>query len=209
MNKNIKVNICDTNESNESNEANETNESNEINESNEVNETNKVNETDMMKYYSTKEWVDSIFNPINNRTEKIMAKIKQGNLQYILNGLCNMKDDVIFIDFKYFKFFAERVTYQLITQVVMNHCDLVLQSFPKFIVHLNISSFNISQLDKHRAYITQISHLFANKYPDTLKICYVYNASFVFAQLFNIISLFVDKDTLQKVHLIPYSTGSS
>ena len=170
----------------------------------ELKETKEAN--CLIKDYNTKEWQDSIFNPINNRTDKIMAKIKEGNLEYILNGLCNMKDDTIFLDFKYFKFFAENVTYQLITQIIMNHCDLVLQKYPKFVVHLNISSFNITHLDKHRAYLSQFSQLFANKYPDTLKTCYVYNASFVFEKLFNIISLFVDKETMEKVILVQNST---
>lgn len=155
----------------------------------------------------TKEWVDSLFNPINNRTDKIMAKIKAADLQYILNGLCYLNDDAIIIDFKYFKFFAEKVTYPLITQILTNHCDLVLQSYPKFVVHLNVSVLNIAQLDKHRTYLSQISHLFANKYPDTLKTCYVYNASFVFSQIFNIVSLIVDKETLTKIVIIPHFKG--
>jgi hypothetical protein len=157
-------------------------------------------------HMETKEWIDSLFNPENNRTDKIMAKIKAADLQYILNGLCYLKDDAIIIDFKYFKFFAEKATYPLITQILLNHCDLVLQSYPKFVVHLNVSAFNVAQLDKHRAYLMQISQLFATKFPDSLKICYVYNASFVFSQIFNIISLFVDKDTLKKIYLIHLSS---
>ncbi len=168
-------------------------------------DTKETKETDIMRYYGTKEWQDSIFNPVNNRTDKIMAKIKEGNLQYILDGLCNMRDDHIFLDLKYVKFFAEKVTYPLITQIVMNNCDMVLQSYPRFNVHLNVSAFTVSQLDKHCAYIKQFSQIFANKYPDTLKKCYVYNASFVFEQLFNIISLFVDKVTMQKVTLVQNS----
>jgi hypothetical protein len=151
---------------------------------------------------TTKEWINSLFNPINNRTDKIMAKIKASDLQYILNGLCYLKDDAIVIDFKYFKFFAEKATHQLITQVLINHCDLVLQNYPMFVVHLNVSALNIAQLDKHRTYLTQLSQLFATKYPDTLKTCYVYNASFVFSQMFNIVSMFVDKDTLKKIQII-------
>ena len=158
-------------------------------------------------FMATKEWVDSLFNPVNNRTDKIMAKIKAADLQYILNGFCYLKDDAIVIDFKYFKFFAEKVTYPLITQVLTNHIDLVLQSYSKFVVHLNVSALNIAQMDKHRTYLTQLSHLFANKYPDTLKTCYVYNASFVFSQMFNIVSLIVDKDTLKKIVIIPPFKG--
>jgi hypothetical protein len=156
---------------------------------------------------ATKEWINSLFNPINNRTDKIMAKIKAADLQYILNGLCYLKDDAIVIDFKYFKFFAEKATHQLITQVLINHCDLVLQNYSRFVVHLNVSALNIAQLDKHRTYLTQLSQLFATKYPDTLKTCYVYNASFVFSQIFNIVSMFVDKDTLKKIQIIPPFSG--
>jgi len=166
-----------------------------------------TSESKLVEHYATKDWIDSLFNPINNRTEKIMAKIKASDLQYILSGLCYLKEDAIIIDLKYFKVFAEKATYQLITQILINHCDLVLQSYPMFVVHLNASAFNIVQLDKHRTFLTQLSQLFANKYPDTLKTCYVYNASFVFSQIFNIVSLIVDKDTLKKIELIPPFSG--
>jgi hypothetical protein len=164
-------------------------------------DTNKMDTNKM----DTKVWVDSLFNPVNNRTEKIKERIIANDLQFIINGICYLKDDSLILDFKYFKYFAQKSTYPLITQIITNKCDLILQKYPQFSVHLNVSSFNIAQLDNHRTYLAQFSQLFANKYPDTLKVCYVYNASFVFSKLFDIISLIVDKDTLTKIHLIHLS----
>ena len=43
---------------------------------------------------------------------------------------------------------------------------------------------------------------FAQKYPDKLYKCYIYNASFIFESLLKIISTFIEKDTLNKILLV-------
>ena len=77
-----------------------------------------------------------------------------------------------------------------------------MSKFVTFTVYLNMKSLTISQLDKHRNFLTQISSVLKARYPDTLSKCYVYDAPFVFSQLYNIISIFVDKETLCKIQIV-------
>ena len=52
-------------------------------------------------------------------------------------------------------------------------------------------------------YIIQyISVYFQEKYPKKLSKCYVYNSPFVFNQLYNILCMFIDKETQKKIELV-------
>jgi hypothetical protein len=146
--------------------------------------------------------IDSLFNNIPNLKQQIISKMREGDFNYILNNLCYIKDDYIVIDSIFFKHFATPDTYAIITQFVMNRFDEYLSKHPLAVVHLNISSINVSLLDKHKSFLMNVSQIFSLRYPDILKVCYVYNATFICSQLFNIISLFVDKITMQKIHIV-------
>ena len=84
----------------------------------------------------------------------------------------------------------------------MNRFDEYLIKYPQAIVHLNIFGINLSALDKHRSFLVNVSQIFSLRYPDILKACYVHNATFIFSQLVNIVSLFVDKITMQKIQTL-------
>lgn len=144
----------------------------------------------------------SMFNPVPNLNELIITKMREGDFHFILNNMCYIKDDYIVIDYNYFKYFATNDTYAIITQFVMNRFDEYLIKYPQAIVHLNISGINLSALDKHRSFLVNVSQIFSLRYPDILKACYVHNATFIFSQLVNIVSLFVDKITMQKIQII-------
>lgn len=148
--------------------------------------------------------MDSLFNNSNNihLNEIIISKIKEYDFQYILNNLCFIKDDYIVIDFNYFKSFATTETYPIITQFVVQKFDEYLALYPQVIIHLNISSLNLTLLDKHKKFLVNVSQFFSLRYPDILKACYVHNATFIFSQLVNIVSLFVDKITMQKIQIV-------
>jgi len=163
-------------------------------------ETREVNET---RETLTLE-LDSLFNSSNNSyiNELIITKIKEYDFQYILNHLCFIKDDYIVIDFNYVKLFATTETYPIITQFVVQKFDEYLAVYPQAIIHLNISSLSLTLLDKHKNFFVNVSQFFAIKYPNILKECYVYNATFIFSQLISIVSLFVDKVTMQKIQIV-------
>ena len=165
--------------------------------------TRETKETKETREYLNPD-MDSLFNGSNNSyfNELIITKIKEYDFPYILNHLCFIKDDYIVIDFNYFKPFATTETYPIITQFVVQKFDEYLALYPQAIIHLNISSLSLTLLDKHKNFFINISQFFAIKYPNILKECYVYNATFIFSQLFSIVSLFVDKVTMQKIQIV-------
>jgi hypothetical protein len=69
-------------------------------------------------------------------------------------------------------------------------------------VHVNMKGLSITEIDKHKTFIQQMSKILQEKYPDKLSKCYVYNSSFIFSQIFNFVSMFVDKDTLKKISIV-------
>ena len=138
----------------------------------------------------------------NSSSEKIISKIKNGHWQDIYDGLCNSHHQNIRIDYVYFKHFATKETYPLISSLITNKIDSVLKNNNNFTVYVNMKSLSLSELEKHMDFIQYISKLLRDKYPNKLLKCFIFNAPFVFSQLFNIISFLIDKETLSKIELI-------
>jgi len=150
----------------------------------------------------SEEYIYSLFNKHINTTELIVSKISDCDINFILNGICFIKDDALVVNYIFFKHFASPKTYDIIQQYFINNIDIILSKYVTFTVYLNMKSLTISQLDKHRNFLNQISSVLKARYPDTLSKCYVYDAPFVFSQLYNIISIFVDKVTLNKIQIV-------
>ena len=60
----------------------------------------------------------------------------------------------------------------------------------------------VLEIDKHGQFIQHLSGILKDRYPNKLEKCYIYNAPFVFAKIYNIVSRFIDKDTQTKIELI-------
>ena len=141
-----------------------------------------------------------------NSSEKIVDKIKKGEWNDILKGLCSSKENSIILNYIYFKHIAKQETYTYILNYITNNIDKVLLTNNEFIVHVNMKNLTIIDIDKHKEYIKLISEFLKNKYPEKLGKCYVYNAPFIFTQIFNIVSMFIDKDTQKKIQLVKNKT---
>ena len=135
-------------------------------------------------------------------SEKIVSNIKNGKWNSILRGLCNIKDDAIVMDYVYVKYFATQITYNIIINHITNNIDEILSKYPKFNVYVNLKNLTLVDVDKHKDFIQDISIILKDRYPDKLTKCYIYNEPFVFSQIFNMISYFIDKDTQTKVELV-------
>ena len=135
-------------------------------------------------------------------SEKILSKIKKGEWTDIMNGLCKIQDNLIILDNNYFKYFATKETYNIILTQVVHNIDTILSNYDKFIVHINMKGLTVSDIDKHLSFIQTISTLLKEKYPNKLTKCFVYNAPFVFSQILNIVSMFIDKETQSKIELV-------
>lgn len=141
-------------------------------------------------------------NIFNTTLAQIKQKLKDGNWTDILNNVCFIKENEVVLDYLYFKHFANRDTYQLILSTVVNNIDSILNINPHFVVHINMKSLGISDIEKHKDFIQTISDFLKQRYDGKLLKCYIYNPPFVFAQIFNIIVTFIDKETQHKIVLI-------
>jgi len=136
-------------------------------------------------------------------SEKIISKIKKGEWNEILNHLCYIDANSIILDNHYFRFFATKETYNIILTHIISKLDNILLEYDYFTVHINMKNVNISDIDKHLNFIQNVSILLKDKYPDKLTKCFIHNPPFVFSQILNIISLFIDKETRDKIEIIP------
>ncbi len=138
----------------------------------------------------------------NNSSEKIRDKVKKGEWSEILNGLCFIKENSIILNYIYFKHVAQEQTYAYILNYITNNIDNVLTKNEDFIVHVNMKNLTLVDIDKHKQFIQYISGFLKDKYPEKLAKCYVYNAPFIFSQIFTIVSMFIDKETQKKIVLV-------
>jgi hypothetical protein len=62
----------------------------------------------------------------NTTSDKIVNKIKQGEWNDIIKGLCKIDDRCIFLDYIYFKHLASKETYPIILNYIINNIDNIL-----------------------------------------------------------------------------------
>lgn len=122
-----------------------------------------------------------------------------------LNKICFIKDSSLYIDYRFFKHIANDVTYNFITESIVNSLKNILKTHETFYIHLSLKSLTLNDVDKHYSYITKICTLFKDEFPDKLQSCFIYNAPFIFTQVISIISLFIDKKTQKKISLLDNS----
>jgi hypothetical protein len=138
----------------------------------------------------------------NTTLAQLKQKLQEGNWTDILNNVCFIKENEVVIDYMYFKHFANGETYNFILSTIVNNIDSILNMNDKFVVHINMKSLGISDFEKHRHFIQSIADFFKERYDGKLIKCYIYNAPFIFSQVFNIIIAFIDKETQNKIVVI-------
>lgn len=139
-----------------------------------------------------------------NDTNKliIVEKIKSQKYDEIFSGLCCIKDNSIVMHYPYFKHFAMNDTYDIILQFIVSNIESVLKNSETFSVHVNANNLSISDVDKHKTFILKMSQTLNDKFPYKLHKCYIYDAPFIFSQVFSILGKFIDKDTQRKIHVV-------
>jgi hypothetical protein len=134
-------------------------------------------------------------------------KIKKNLLKIchrdILNRLCFvLRENHIVLDYRYFKFIANKENYEAIILSVITVMHECLHNNETMVVHLNMKSLTLLDIEKHFYFIREISIIMQQTFPDKLDKCFVYNAPFLFSQLYNTISMFIDKKTQKKIELV-------
>jgi len=134
--------------------------------------------------------------------EIIVNKLKKGEWNDILNSLCKVDANSMYLDYIYFKYFATKETYGILTNYIMSHINNILLAYHAFTVHVNMKTLTVLEIDKHMTFIQSISTLLKESYSNKMNKCYVYNATFVFSKVLKLVSLFIDPETQQKIELV-------
>ena len=132
----------------------------------------------------------------------IIEKIKNQKYDEIFSGLCCIKENSIIMHYPYFKHFAMNDTYDIILQFIVSNIENILKNNDTFSVHVNANKLSISDVDKHKSFILKMSQTLNERFPYKLQKCYIYDAPFIFSQVFSIISKFIDKETQRKIHVV-------
>lgn len=134
--------------------------------------------------------------------EIIVNKLKKGEWNDILNSLCKVDANSMYLDYIYFKYFATKETYGILTNYIMSHINNILLAYDAFTVHVNMKTLTVLEIDKHMTFIQSISALLKESYSNKMNKCYVYNATFVFSKVLKLVSLFIDPETQQKIEVV-------
>lgn len=128
--------------------------------------------------------------------------------QQSLDAFCSVKDECLHLNYVVFKNIAQNTEtkvndmYENITEQIVNGIDFILSNYGLFTVHVNLKSLTISDIEKHKIFISRISVLLKDRYPNKLDKCFIHNPPFIFEALFNLVAMFIDKDTQRKITLV-------
>ena len=140
--------------------------------------------------------------PTFGTTENILKLIKTKMWENILDGICKIKDNTIIIDFIYFKHFATNYTYDMIMDKLVQILTCSLINNEELEIHLNMKGLTVLEIEKHSTFFQKISSFCQTPFTNKLNSCYVYNTPFVFSSVLNILSLFIDKETINKIKIV-------
>jgi hypothetical protein len=139
----------------------------------------------------------------SDSSEKIIEKVKNGEIEEILNNLCFVNEtNSIVLNYLYFKYIATKETYKYIMDFIINVIDKCLIHKSSFSVFVNMKGMKLIDIDKHRHFIQNMSTLLKDRYPNKLEKCFIHNAPIIFTQLYSVICLFIDKETQTKIVLV-------
>jgi len=126
------------------------------------------------------------------------------NIQGILaNFIKNGINRDIILDYRYFKLIAIEDNYEIIINTIIQNINENLKTNNTFTIHIYMKSLTLTDLDKYYPFICRITEILKTCYPDKLEKCYIYDAPFIFKQIFSIVSIFIDKKTQLKIQLFP------
>jgi hypothetical protein len=145
--------------------------------------------------YSTAE----LYGKNHIKSAQILDKIKRNQIMDILSGFVYIKDNSLIIEPKYLKYFATYKTYDIIVNYMDELLTILLSKYATINMHINIQSLSIVDLEKHSHFCKYLTTFFSEKYPDKLHKWYIYNVSFMFEAIFNVIKHYIDKITLNKI----------
>jgi hypothetical protein len=130
---------------------------------------------------------------------QLKHQLKSNDWPAIIRHICYIVNNEIIMDFHYFKHIGNSETYSLILSNVVNNIDTIVKELGHFVLHINVKSLSVSDVDKHQGFLQQVSDFFKMRYEGKLLQCHIYNAPFVFAQVYQLVKRWIDKETQEKI----------
>lgn len=122
------------------------------------------------------------------------------NTDELLNLFCHIKsNNEIEISYKYFKSINIFIDKREILNYLLLIIENVLKKYETFVIHVNIEKLSLLEIEKNKDFIQNMSCLLREKFPDKLDFCIIYEGSFIFKQIYNLLAIFIDKKTLKKI----------
>jgi hypothetical protein len=136
-----------------------------------------------------------------NQNNNINLKLNEDKLNELLNNFCHIKlNNEIVMNYKYFKIISTFIDKNYILNYIIRIIETVLIKYETFIIHANIEKLTLLEIEKNRDFVQNMSNVLKDKFPDKLDICFIYEGSFIFKQIYNLLSHFIDKKTLKKIN---------
>lgn len=122
------------------------------------------------------------------------------NFIYNFNSFCYIENENnIILKYSFLKSILTEDSYNIINEKVINTINSVLLDYDVFNVKLFIKTMSLIDVEKHIGFIYSISSILKEKFPNKLGKCFIYESPYLFTKIYSIISLFVDKKTLEKI----------
>ena len=135
-----------------------------------------------------------------NQNNNINLKLNEDKLNELLNNFCHIKlNNEIVMNYKYFKIISTFIDKNYILNYIIRIIETVLIKYETFIIHANIEKLTLLEIEKNRDFVQNMSNALKDRFPDRLEICVIYEGSFIFKQMYNLLSHFIDKKTMKKI----------
>jgi hypothetical protein len=124
------------------------------------------------------------------------------NINELLNKISFMEGDKVFIDYKIMKQLLNENTYDMIFDHLINVTKEILLHNQFINMHVCLKGLTITDMDKHRSFVLRIIKTFSEQFPNKLNVCNLYKTPVIFSQIFGLISMFIDKVTINKIRIV-------
>jgi hypothetical protein len=137
-----------------------------------------------------------------NSSSNFNLKINEEKLQELLYNFCHVEtNNEIIINYKFFKIINTIIDNNNILGYLIFIIENILKKYTSFIIHVYIENLTILEIDKNKIFIQYMSTILKEKFPDKLELCNIYNAPYVFKQIYSFLSILIDKKTLSKINM--------
>jgi hypothetical protein len=160
------------------------------------NMVNTNEQKEMLLYFSKNDYKNIKYSVHQNRMNS--------NDEFLKKTCFIYKENHIVINYCYLKWLMKNGIYKNedLIEYIMNVFKETLGFHKNFILHINSNHLTMIDIDKYYLFIKNISLIMKETFPNKLNKCFVYNASFIFSKLFSILSVFIDKATIQKIKIV-------